>query len=164
MSIRKDLSQLLISLLTIKNWGSIKEGCGCLCLSSFWWILPGFAKDRSAVAYLGNPLQPARISIIWMSEIHPAPRHWTRGWGVKLRGYLDLWGLTVSPIDLLPQVFVFDLLENNFASLILLKKFPSVSISGKYRKIPNAIMTIIYLVVSASIVCKTTQRQKRWVQ
>lgn len=152
-SVRKDLSQLLVSLLTIKNWGSIKEGCGCLCLSSFWWVLPGFAKDRAAVAYLENPLQPARISVVWMSEVHPAPRYWMWGWGVKLHGCLDLHGLTVSPITLLPQVFVFGLLENNLVSLILIKKSPSVSISGKCCKILNAIMTIIYLVVSASIVC-----------
>lgn len=84
--VRKDLSQLLVSLLTIKIWGSIKEGCGCLCLSqkaasSFWWILPGSAKDGAAVAYREKLLQPECISTVQMSEIHPASRPWAWRWG-----------------------------------------------------------------------------------
>lgn len=61
--------------------------------------------------------------------------------------------LSVPPITLLPQVFVFSLLENH---LIMLKKSLLVSTIDRQHKILNAAMLIInlifYLAVSISTV------------
>lgn len=160
MRVRKDLSQLLVSLLTIKVWGSIKEGCGCLCLrqkiaSRFWWLLPVFAKDGAAVAYLEKtPAASVDFNCVNLWD-NTATRMWR--WGVKVFGQFsscpNFQSLSVPPITLLPQVFVFSLLENH---LIMLKKSLLVSTIDRQHKILNAAMLIInlifYLAVSISTV------------